>query len=256
MIFFYRDTYQDRKVSLDVTSLAFRFGVGFFETLLYNGESICHLDSHIARMTGSLKAYDIDYATVDFGDVISEVIRLNDLSTETARVNICYLIEDESSPATPLIVAQPYEVEPDRTYSLKISPYRHVSHLCLHKTTNYMHYYLARRDAWKHGFDDALLTDENDHALETSTASLLFSDGKSFIAPESNGILPGIAIDIARRVIGVSERPVPIESLDDFRYVYVLNSLIGMKPVALIDDTAFPIDTSTSNEITKHILLL
>jgi 4-amino-4-deoxychorismate lyase len=126
----------------------------------------------------------------------------------------------------------------------------------MHKTSNYMHYYLARRDARKHGFDDALLTDEIDHALETSTASLLFSDGKSFTAPDSNAILPGIAIDVARRVIGVTERPVPIESLDDFRYVYVLNSLIGMKPVALIDDIAFPIDTSTSKEITKHILLL
>ncbi|MCK4655856.1 MAG: aminotransferase class IV, partial [candidate division Zixibacteria bacterium] len=112
MIYYYKNSYVSDRISLDVRSPAFKFGVGFFETVFYNGKIICHLDAHVSRILSSLKTYQIAYETIDFGQVIQEVLKQNELSDIYARINIYYPIEDESSPASPLIAAHPYSPEP------------------------------------------------------------------------------------------------------------------------------------------------
>ncbi len=254
MICYYKGSYVKHRVELDISGPAFKFGAGFFETLFYNGNIICHLDAHIARIVKSLETYRIPYERVDFEQVITKVLKQNKLIGRHGRINIYYVLEAGSAPASPLIAVYPYTVDENRTFRLCISPYHHQSHLCRHKTMNYMHYYLALADARRREFDDALLVDQAGQVLETCSASLVFSDGESFFTPAAEGRLPGIAADKARSVIPIGERAVTIENLQEFKYVYVLNSLIGIKPVILIDDLAYPPDWGTCLNVTGAVL--
>ena len=61
MISFYKNEFLDDKLSVDVNSPAFKYGVGFFETIAYNGKVICHLDKHLKRIIHSLDTYQIKY---------------------------------------------------------------------------------------------------------------------------------------------------------------------------------------------------
>jgi 4-amino-4-deoxychorismate lyase len=256
VIYYYKNSYVADKISLDVRSPALKFGLGFFETIFYNGELVCYLEEHVSRILSSLKAYQIASETIDFGQVIREVLKQNGLTDGYARVNIYYPIEVESSPASPLIAAYPYSPEPDRTFSLAISTYHHQSHLCAHKSMNYMHFYLAQRGALRRGFDDALLTDRSGRVLETSTASLVFSDGENMFTSSAGERLPGIALEIARTVLDVSERDISLDDLPEFKHAYVLNSLIGMKPVVKIDDLTYAADPATCSQVSNSVLLL
>ena len=256
MIYYYRGSYIRDKLALDIGGPAFRFGAGFFETLFYNGGTICHLDAHTARITESLETYQIPYETIDFAQVITRVLRQNKLTGRPSRINIYYLIETAPAPASPLIAARPCSVDENRTFRLSVSPRHHLSHLCAHKTTNYMHHYLALADARRREFDDALLTDRTGRVLETCTASLVFSDGTYLFTPAAEERLPGIALKIAGSVLSVSEIAIRLKDLPEFRHAYVLNSIIGMKPVILIDDVAYPADRGTCLPVTRRILAL
>jgi 4-amino-4-deoxychorismate lyase len=205
VIYYYKNSYVTDRINFDVRSPAFKFGAGFFETIFYNGKIICHLKVHVSRILTSMETYQIAYETIDFEQVSREVLKQNELADGCARINIYYPIEAESSPASPLIAAYPYSPEPDRTFSLAISPYHHQSHLCEHKTMNYMHFYLAQLQARRIGFDDALLTNRSGRVLETSTASLVFGDGENMFTPAAGKQLPGIALMIARTVLDINE---------------------------------------------------
>ncbi len=256
MIYYYKNSYVTDRISLDVRSPSFKFGLGFFETIFYNGEIICHIEAHISRILASLEAYQIAYESIDFEQVIREVLKQNELMDGYARINIYYPIEEESSPASPLIAAYPYSPEPDRKFSLAISPYHHQSHLCTHKTMNYMHFHLAQLGARRRGFDDALLTDRSSRVLETSTASLVFSDGANMFSPACSDRLPGIALKIARTVLDFSERDITTNDLPKFKHVYILNSLIGMKPVVKIDGLAYAPDPAICSQVSSNVLQL
>ena len=256
MVYYFKNSYVTDRISLDVRSLAFKFGLGFFETIFYNGKIICQLEEHTSRIQSGLKTYQIAYETVDFEQVIREVLMRNELVNEYARINMYYPVESESSPASPLIAAYPYSPEPDRAFRLAISPYHHQSHLCAHKSMNYMHFYLAQMEARRRGFDDALLTDRSGRVLETSTASLVFSDGESMFTPAAGEQLPGIALKIAQTVLDIGEKYISTDDLPEFKHVYILNSLIGMKPVVKIDDLAYAPDPATCAQVSGEVLRL
>ena len=256
MIYYYKNSYVTDRISLSVRSPAFRFGLGFFETIFYNGKIICHLEAHISRIQSSLKTYRIAYESIDFEQVSREVLKENELTDRCARINIYYPIEDESSQASPLIAAYPYSPEPERTFTLTISPYHHQSHLCAHKSMNYMHFYLAQQNAKQRGFDDALLTDRSGRVLETSAASLVFSDGENMFTPTCSDRLPGIALKVARTVLDIEERDITTDDLREFKHSYILNSLIGMKPVVQIDDLAYAFDPATCSQVSKSVLMV
>ncbi|MBU1471008.1 MAG: aminotransferase class IV [candidate division Zixibacteria bacterium] len=271
MIYYYKNAFHADSISLDIRGPIFRFGVGFFETIFYNGSIVCHLQTHVRRITGSLEFYKIPYELADFDELIPDVVKRNGLTEENARINIYYPVETDASPATPLITAYPYTLNREKIYRLDVSPYHHDSHLCAHKSMNYMHYYLARRATMQRGFDDALLVDKAGMVRETTTASVLFRDGNKFITPKTDNQFPSIALEIAASVltlrmvgqvspepaIGVSEagfgESCPT-SLDQYRYAYMLNSLIGMKPIGQIGEMKFDIDSKSCEGVSQRVL--
>ncbi|MCJ2165135.1 MULTISPECIES: aminotransferase class IV [unclassified Pseudodesulfovibrio] len=252
MIHYRNNGYTLEGISLDPSAPAFRYGAGFFETLYYNGRDVCHLDMHLDRILHSLRSYDIPYTTVDFEEVIHQILNRNGLEKQTARVNIFYPIETEA--ASPVITAAPHDPKPYKAYRLCVCKDRHVSTLNGQKTTNYMFFHLAMRRAKSRGFDDAALFDLEDNLLEAATGALVLQKEGQFVCVDSPYRLPSTALALAREVLDILPVRLPMEELTSFRHAYILNSVIGMRPVVSIGETAFVPNDDPCKEVMQLVL--
>lgn len=252
MIHYHNGKYTLKGVRLDPSAPAFRYGAGFFETIYYNGSDICHLDMHLDRILYSLRAYDVPYETVDFEEVIRQVINRNGLEGQAARVNIFYPIEADR--ATPVITAVQHEPKPYKAYRLCVCKDHHVSTLNGQKTTNYMFFHLAMRQARSRGFDDAALFDLQDNLLEATTGAIVLKKEGQFVSVDSPYRLPSTALAMARSVLDIVDVRIPLDDLPSFRHAYILNSIIGMRPVVAIGETAFVPDEDACQKVMKIVL--
>lgn len=252
MIHYANGTLGSGPVALDPASPGFRYGAGFFETIYFNGTQLCHLDTHLDRLLGSLRMHGIPYKGVDFEAVIHSVLAANSLDAAPARVNIVYPVGTDM--AHPVILAAPYEPQPYKAYRLCICEERHVSTLNAHKTTSYMFFHLALRQARARGFDDAALFDFDNQLLESTTGALLFKKNGEYFQPLTRYKLPSTALALAGTVINILSKPISIDDLEQYRHAYILNSLAGMRPVVAIGETAFIPDEAACEAPTRLIL--
>ena len=242
-------------VRLDIGSPAFRYGAGFFETILWNGHGPSRLDAHLARLQASLDHFGLVAEPVDYPAVIAEVVRANGLAERLARVNIIVPLEDEDAAMAPLVTAAPYDPPaPDRTYSLRLAPPATLGSLSLHKSMNYMLCYLERRAARALGQDDAVLTQPGGIVTEATTAALLFGDGDCFCTPTGGCRLPSTTLAAVRELLPVRDCTVRAGELRAFRHAYMLNSLQGMRPVTVIGSHAFTPDFATCERCNPVLL--
>lgn len=232
-------------------TLTAKYGLGFFETVLYNGEKLCHLERHIARLKGSLSEYGYEYPETDCEKAATEVINLNGLAGNEARVNIYAEINAEGKTELS-VTAQAYKGLKD-SYALNIYNRHQESHLNNHKSMNWAHFYLALDRALKGGYDNALLVSRKNEIFEAATASLLLKNGDKFVTTPSTNRLRGIALDIVSEVIDIEEKQLYIWDLDNYENCFILNSLIGVKPVSQVSVFTFESDTDTADNLSKLI---
>lgn len=252
MIHYHDNGYTLEGVRMDPSSPAFRYGAGFFETLYYNGREVCHLERHLDRVLSSLRDYDVPYTTVDFEEVIAQVLNRNGLTGQTARVNIFYPIEAEV--ASPVVTAAPHDPKPYKAYRLCICEDHHISTLNGQKTMSYMFFHLALRRARARGFDDAALFDLEDNLLEATTGALVFKKDRQFVCVDSPYRLPSTALALATEVLDIIPVRMPLDVLPTFRHAYILNSIIGMRPVVAIGETAFVPDDDACKRVMEAVL--
>jgi len=244
--------FHDGGVTLDPTQPAFRYGAGFFETFYYNGSAVCHPERHLDRLFHGLRACGIRYESVDFPALADELLERNDLVGRPARINLFYLLEGDL--ARPVVMAVPHEPQPDRTYRLCRCADHHVSSLNAMKTTSYMFFHLALQRAREEGYDDAALTDLDGNLLETTTGALLLAGEGGFVETATPFRLPSIALDLARTVLDIAPRTVNVEDLSRFRHAYILNSMVGMRPVVAIGEYAFAPDEAACRRVSPLVL--
>jgi branched-subunit amino acid aminotransferase/4-amino-4-deoxychorismate lyase len=111
-----------------------------------------------------------------------------------------------------------------------------------HKTLSRLPWDLARENANRSGYDDALLVDSADNVLETSTANVWVVRDDAVMTPHApKQCLPGImrgwllehlmAVDLAPRVCDLTTGD--LASADE---VWLSNALIGVRRVGRLDD--------------------
>ncbi len=254
MIYFRKGKLTEELIGLDLAQPAFRTGYGFFETIAWNGNKICHLDLHLARARKSLAQFNLIEEAIDYRKAILDVVEANKLENEFARVNIFFPAERRRT--FPIVSAVPFEYISDRVWSLKPNTDIFLSSLMQHKTMNRMSYLNAWQDAVDSGFDDALLLDFEGNILESSFASLLFQEGDRFIEPQTEYKLPGTAQFIAAKHILIESEPVQLASINQYDHVYALNSLGGMIPISAIGEAKFKTNHTVSDKLSNYILEL
>jgi 4-amino-4-deoxychorismate lyase len=245
MIYYHDGQLREGPLGLSVEGEALRYGFGVFETLYWDGTGPCRLREHLARAWASLEALGARSVRCDMAAVIPEVAARNGLARRPGRVNLLFPVQDGL--ARPVVCAVPYAPPaPDRALRLTLSPHPLHCWLGAHKTMNHLFHHLEHRAALERGFDGAALASPDGHLLETATAALVLADHGQLVTPAppgagdaAAGILPSVALASVAAALDIEVRPVHLDDLSRHTHAWVLNSLMGMRPVQCLGEARF-----------------
>jgi branched-chain amino acid aminotransferase/4-amino-4-deoxychorismate lyase len=230
-------------------------GDGLFETLLWTGGDMPHLDAHLARMAAGCEAlglpvFDLAEAQVRCLAAPNEAglgeVRAAVRLTLTAgsggrgldRPDAPVLRLAASAAAAPPVTT-PVDLVLAKTRRNEGSPAARL------KTLSYLDNVLARAEAKATGADEAVM--RNNHGdLTCAAAANLFwiAEGRLFTPALHCGVLSGIArgrvLEAARTLdVEVHEVATGAEALDEAEAVFLTNSLIGVRPARRFEGETF-----------------
>lgn len=206
---------EDAKVSVFDHGLL--YGDGVFEGIrLYDG-CVFKLDEHLERLEYSAKAIlmDLPLTRNELSDAVCETCRRNELRNGYVRLVVTRgpghlgLSPDGCGPSNVIIIADEIQLYPEEYYEngLKIIsvPTRRINSSALPpaiKSLNYLNNILAKIEAKRVGFQEALmLNDKGEIAECTGDNVFILSKGVLFTPPLDAGSLRGITravvIDLA-----------------------------------------------------------
>lgn len=228
-------------------------GVGVFETILWTDGHLCLLKDHLQRAATGLAYLGLSMPSDPVKEITHQVLVKNGLNGTTARVKLLYIRLNESTTAALAVTAQPYRIPDLRPVKLITYPYPQISHLARFKTISFLHYRLAKTFATSLHAQDAVLLDEKGCIAETSTAALLFRQGRDFFTPDSANRLESIALNAVMQVYPTRQISICAGNLQGFSHAWMLNSLIGALPIAAIDDVIFKPDPDFSKRLRRAV---
>jgi len=247
-----------------------QYGDGVFTTLRAESGRPLYLSDHLARLAHSLTELRIRAEalhSIDWPDILGELLRCNGLQAGLAAVKICVsrgsaatLGLPQAARPTVFIQARPYEPPGIDDYSRgwRLHVYRQgfAPPLARHKSLNYLYYLVARQAAVDAGADEAVILDSGGCATETAAGSLLARTDGRWWTSQSPYQLPGITLDQVRRLLKergqpVDSRTAPAEDLVGAQTVWVLNSLLGIMPVRSVDHREIPILAAGDAELLR-----
>lgn len=234
-----------QEASLPVISEGFLYGQGLFETMRSFNGSIVYFDRHLERIKNSCKRLDIHfpYAVSALKRYVEQTVKANGFRDAYVRLT---LWKKQGKVTDTLIVSRSYRAASAKEYKegfsclpseIRINENSFIS--CL-KTTNYLLYQLARQDAARKGYDEALLLNTQGHIAEASRSNIFFVKGKTFFTPALEcGCLAGITrkaiFALAKRNgIKVCEGNFLPQEILSSEEAFLTNSLMGIMPIARI----------------------
>ncbi|HPM42909.1 MAG TPA: aminotransferase class IV [Candidatus Omnitrophota bacterium] len=255
---------------IPVTDRGFLYGDGVFETMRSYAGVVFKLEHHLSRLykgmaslmisepCGIEKMKGLIYKSMKINTLKNAYIRVS-VTRGEGRFGITY--KDKFVPNF-LIVSKSFEGYPERMYKSGItakivSGLRQNEHSLISgiKTMNFLPYIMARLEAKRDGFDEAILLNTAGYVAEASTSNLFIVKNNAIITPSlDSGILPGITrnavIAITRRVkIRLAERRLRKEELGAADEVFLTNSLAEVIPVVKIGSKR--IGSGMPGDITK-----
>lgn len=184
---------------------AFFEGLRFYETL--QGPAIFRLKEHIARFFHSAEAiqFHLPYSEDKFLEAVVHVVNLNEFSQGYIRFLGFFGEGDmELHPTQALlhtaIILWPWKPRMGtKSIRVKISSFMRTPPECTTITAKLSGHYansiLARQEARKEGYDEALLLDERGYIAEASGANFFVVKNNHLITPPSSHIFAGITRD-------------------------------------------------------------
>ncbi|MFP3868806.1 MAG: aminotransferase class IV [Desulfobacteraceae bacterium] len=243
----------EKEALISVNDRGWLYGDGFFETMRAEAGRVLFLSEHLARLTASCQQLLIklprDFPWVEH---IAALLAHNDLGAGLAVVKILVtrgsvagLGLPPSDHPTIVIYARPYEPPPATEYQqgwpVAIFPERRASFLGRHKSLNYLFCLAARQYALDRGGREALILEADGTVSEGAATGLIFAEAGGYFTPQAASALPSITVAMVQRGLGrrgdiLSWVPTTVERLAQAQGVWLANSLMGVLPVASLDD--------------------
>jgi branched-subunit amino acid aminotransferase/4-amino-4-deoxychorismate lyase len=233
----------------------FMFGLGLFETIkVLSGRPVFFSD-HFERLRRSAGELGLPF-TAAAGELrarCGQCLTANGLDEGSLKI---VLFQDTDGPGE-LIVARKktYLAEHyERGFALKTFPAgQREGKLFGFKTVNYLKNLQAKQAAQAAGCDEALFIDSTGQVLEGAASNVFVVKGGEVLTPPLDGrILPGIARSRVLQLLkNGREYAVPVQLLSGADEVFVTNALLGVMPVAAVDQQRYDL---TRNPITKSLM--
>lgn len=237
------------KFYIDPNDEGLLFGKGVWEsTRTVDGEPWLW-ELHIERLlkTAKLVGIDLDparlpdkYQVTDYVRGLTSadvVIRLNATAGRTGKPGIVWM-----TAALKPYPSASMKLQTIRNPVPKDQPY------LMWKTFQYATRLRTSQNAWKAGFDSALLVDDDDNLLEASHANLFLRLPDGWATPAADGgLLPGTVREhvLKHSPIPMREQVLPKALLAKVSEAFLTNSNLGLVPITQIDSFNFPIGSET-----------
>lgn len=237
------------------------FGYGLFETLRVYNHIPFMLTEHLERLSSSSEILEIDIPSlITLETEISRFINHTDLCNGVLRITLT------KGNNVPNIIfthrSVNYSVSDyDKGFSLITSAIKRnaASPLAHLKTLNYMDNLLAKKEAQKAGFDEALLLNTDGLLSECSTSNIFFINDQTLYTPDINcGLLNGIVRQLLLHKIApalhlnIAEGQYALSALYSASEIFITNSVMQIMPIVKVDHQI--IGNGTPGSITKKII--
>ncbi|MBW3666605.1 MAG: branched-chain amino acid transaminase, partial [Actinobacteria bacterium] len=194
-------------------SHALQYGTGVFEGIrAYDtpeGPAVFRLHDHMARLDASARAYGfpVRWSVAELAEATVDLLRATELESAYIRPQIFYGLGTVGLDPSPnklhtMIAAFSFgaylgETGIRKGITAMVSSWRRISHTSLIPTAKgsggYLNSMLAKQEALRAGYDEAILLNDGGTLSEGSGMNLfLVSDGVVLTPPVSSGILEGI----------------------------------------------------------------
>ncbi len=249
------------KAHVHVLTHTLHYGFGVFEgTRCYkcaDGSAVFRLDDHLKRLYNSAKilGLEIPFSYDELKDASCEILRVNRMEEGYLR-HIVFMGDGEMglgsiNPTRTVIAAWPWGAylgadALEKGIRLKTSSYIRLPVQAFPSKAkvvgNYVNSILAKRDAVKAGYNEALMLDMQGYVAEGSGENIfLVNDNTLRTPPESSSILNGITrhsiITLAREGgYTVKEETFPRDAVYSADEVFLTGTAAEVTPVCEVDD--------------------
>lgn len=234
-------------------------GIGCYKTV--NGLAIFRLSDHIQRLINSGKIYfmNIEYSKVELERAVIDTINANDVGEESYVRPIAYYgygkmgvnpLPNKVSVAVATWKWDEY-LKKDKQHNekgvrLMVSAWMRIDGRTMpvlaKATANYANSALARVEAIRAGFDEAIMLNTDGKVIEASAENIfIVKDGLLVTPPITSGALNGITRDTVLTIAKENNIPHVIRDITrDELYiadeVFLTGTAAGIKPVSEIDN--------------------
>lgn len=211
----------------------YQFGLGAFETIAVENGYPIFLDWHLERLEEALNYLRIKRSinAVKISDFISN--QDSPLSHHALKI----IVSERNTVFT--VRSNPYDADSrQKGISLCTVPVirNEFSELNKRKTLNYSECVLAKRQALKAGFDEALMFNSRGEVCEGATTNIfVVKQGNLYTPSVDCGVLPGVVRRYLLEYCHAKERKILYDDLLTADACFVTNSLLGITHVNSID---------------------
>ena len=245
----------ERNAKVSVFDRGFLYGDGVFETMRsYNGV-VFKLDEHLYRLNRSLKITEIKipYPAAFLKKQVYGLLKVHKINdayiriTVTRGVGTIGLAKITCKRPTIMIVVNKFVPYPETMYKKGVSlktvsaAQNENSPASMIKSTSFLNYILARLEAKKGGFDDAIMLNSKKRICESTVSNIFMVKGRDLITPPAEeGVLPGITREVilslaARLGLKAREKALNLKRLYSADEVFLTNSLMEVMSVSEVD---------------------
>lgn len=217
------------------------YGIGAFETILVKDGNPIFIMEHIQRLNIALEYLQINKKITP--DEVQEFLRLNKILEGVLKISVS---EKNTNYTTR---KNPYTIDKyQKGFQLTLSSFRRneTSPLTYHKTLNYAENIIARQEAIKKEYDEALFLNTKGEICEGSCSNIFFvKEGQLFTPSISCGLLPGIFRNHICANENVVECIITKDDIKNFDECFITNSILGVMKVIKLGDCDYHSDTYT-----------
>ena len=235
---------------IDPRDRGFTLGDGLYETIRVRDGRLLRIDRHFARLGEGLQVLDIRLKLDEnaLAVAMQSVLKANQLDNAALRLTVSRgtsargIAPDVTARPTVVVSAAPYvKPEPVRVMIATVTQRNAASPIARVKTISCLDSILARMEATRNGFDDAILLNGEGWVAEATAANVFAVIDRVLVTPPvSDGALPGVMRAAIMAHMPLGECSLSADDLIRADEIFLTSSL-GIRPVIAFEERSLPV---------------
>ena len=224
-----------KNLKLSIENRGFLFGDGFFETIKVNNNKIFNFKMHSKRIKKSLNllCLDFEFCEEKIKNNILSLTKKNNITSASVKLIFFRSSEGRYFPKTnncSILVSCKNDKPNFSLNNVRINTFdeikKSINFLSSLKSLNSLTYVLSAISAKKQGYDEAVIFNEQNFAIETTSSNLFFVCNNKLFTPHLNqGCVEGTMRELIINNFNVTEIKVKMDDLINSQEIILTNSL-------------------------------